>query len=153
MILKGNRTCAAEDAENLAWFPALLRVDSFPSPDLPIHVSCPISCTRAEIALHRPGEPALPSPSFPTSVQDWEEVMSQSNQPSVWIKVISSWSLQEMSCSFWTWDVPAAIALGNHVEQMGRGAAAPSLSAVMSRWIHFFISWPRETVPTLHMHK
>lgn len=36
-----------------------------------------------------------------------------------------------MSCSFQTWDLPAAIALGNRLEQMGSNVAAPSLSTVM----------------------
>ena len=56
--------------------------------------------------------------------------MSQSNQLSVWTKVVLFWSLQETSCSFRTWDLPAAIALGNHLEQMGSNVAAPSLSTV-----------------------
>lgn len=79
--------------------------------------------------------------------------MSPSNQWSIWTKVILSWSLQEMSCSFWTWDLPAAIALGSHLEPVGRGVAAPSRITVMSRWIHFFISCPRETIPTFHVPK
>lgn len=56
--------------------------------------------------------------------------MSQSHPLSVWAKIILSWSPQETSCSFQTWDLPAAIALENPLERIGGGIAAPSLNAV-----------------------